>query len=451
MSRADYSDHDHHDEFLQRAPWPDVQSSLLAAAIAQLRRVFEVSPYYHRKLSAAGIDPAKITSAGQFARVPFFDKDEERRSQEADPPFGGHLCVPRDQLARVYASSGTTGTPTFFGLTAADLRTWRRLMARTFAVAGVRPGDVYGALGNFSMFVGGIPSLDAATEAGAMTVPIGVNAGTERTLELMRRLGVTVIGATPSFAVHLAEAAEKRFGAPAWALGLRLMLVGGEPGGQIPALRAQISDSWHCQIRDVMGVGEFAGTIWAESSDEAGMHFCALRELYVELIDPVSGELRPFGDGAEGELVYTAVQREASPLIRFRSRDHVRVSMSPTPSGRTAPRIITLGRTDDMLIVRGVNVFPSAVRDVAASFVPLTTGHIQIVLERPGPLVSPPLAVEVEVSDGVPADRQGQVSERLRTALRDRLHVNCDIRLVAAGALPRTATKTQYVRRGWEQ
>jgi len=199
-------------------------------------------------------------------------------------------------------------------------------------------------------------------------------------------------------------------------------------------------------VRDAMGMGEFAGAMWAESDDEAGMHFCAQDEVYLELIDPDSGALIPFEDGAEGELIYTAVERQAHPLIRFRSHDHVQVHMAPTPSGRTAPRITTLGRTDDMLLVRGINVFPSAVRDVVARFVPEVTGFIQIVLSRPGPLVQPPLPVEVEIADSLPADQREDLCRRLGAALRERLSFTAEVRPVAEGTLPRTALKTKYVR-----
>jgi phenylacetate-CoA ligase len=195
-----------------------------------------------------------------------------------------------------------------------------------------------------------------------------------------------------------------------------------------------------------MGIGEFGGAMWAESSDQSGMHFCAQAEVYPELIDPDTGELVPFEDGAEGELVYTALEREASPLIRFRSRDHVRVLMSPTPSGRTAPRITTLGRTDDMLIVRGVNVFPSAIRDVVAGFAPDTTGHIQVVLRRPGPLAEAPLRIDIEMREHVIGSARTHLCERVASALRNRLHFTADVRPVNDGALPRTALKTQYLR-----
>jgi phenylacetate-CoA ligase len=434
------------DRALELTPWPELQRSAFEKARRQLERVYSASSFYRRKYDEAGVDPAKIRDSADFATVPFFTKEDERTAQEETPPLGDYLCVEREQVARIYASSGTTGRPTFLPLTAADLATWRRIMARTFYTAGVRKSDTAAVLANLALFVGGIPSVDAYTEIGASSVPIGATAGTVRTIELLKELGVTVIALTPSFAVHLAELVRTDLASAPSELGLRLMLVGGEPGGQIPAVRQQIQDSWGCIVRDAMGIGEFGGAMWAESSDQSGMHFCAQAEVYVELIDPDTGELMPFEDGAEGELVYTALEREASPLIRFRSRDHVRVRMAPTPSARTAPRITTLGRTDDMLIVRGVNVFPSAVRDVVAGFAPDTTGHIQIVLRRAGPLAEAPLRIDIELRDRVSGAGRARACERVATALRNRLHFTADVRPVAEGDLPRTALKTQYIR-----
>jgi phenylacetate-CoA ligase len=440
----------YYDHELETLPWADVSAMTFEKARCQLARVYATSAHYRRTFDEAGVSPDDIRVPDDLARVPYFEKDEERASQAADPPYGGHLCVDPAEVVRAYASSGTTGVPTFFALTAADLRTWDTIIGRTFWTMGMRPGDVFAGLGNLSMFVGGLPAVSAATSIGACGLPIGATAGTERTLELVRALRTTVMGATPSFAGYLGELVEKILGIPAEGLGLRLLMVGGEPGGQIPAVRRQITEVWGCPVRDVMGMGEFVAAMWAESDDEAGMHFCAQAEIHLELIDHETGQPKPFEDGADGELVYTAVEREATPLVRFRSHDHVKVQMSETPSGRTAPRITTLGRTDDMLLVRGVNVFPSAVRDVVASFVPRTTGHIRIVLERPGPLVSPPLPVEVEVASGVPAEARAALAGEVVQAVRSKLHFTAEVRLIPEGTLPRTSLKTQYIHRAYE-
>ena len=441
----------YYDEELETMPWADVQAMTFEKALRQIERVYASSPHYRAKFDEAGVRPGDVRAPGDLARIPFFEKDEERASQAADPPFGGHLGAAPEDVVRVHASSGTTGVPTFFALTAADVRTWDTIMGRTFWTMGMRPSDTFAGLGNLSMFVGGVPALTAASTIGACALPIGATAGTERTLELVRALRTTIMGATPSFAGYLGELVEGILGIPARELGLRLLMVGGEPGGQIPAVRRQITEVWGCPVRDVMGMGEIAGVCWAESDDEAGMHFCGQAEVHLELIDHETGEPKPFEDGADGELVYTAVEREATPLIRFRSHDHVRVRMEETRSGRTAPRITTLGRTDDMLLLRGINVFPSAVRDVVASFAPRTTGHIRIVLERPGPLVTPPLPVEVEVASAVPASEREALVEEIVRAVRGRLHFTAAVRLIPDGSLPRTSLKTQYIHRAYEE
>jgi phenylacetate-CoA ligase len=439
------------DEELETMPWVQVQERTFRKAQEQIARVYDCSPHYRRKLDESGVKPADIRHPDDLARIPFFEKDEERFSQERQPPYGEHLCVAPDEVVRVHASSGTTGVPTFFALTAKDVQTWDTIMGRTFYTLGMRPSDVYASLGNLAMFVGGIPAVTAASSIGATALPIGATAGTEETLRLVQRLGATIMGATPSFAGYLGELVRKILGIGPHDLGLRIMMVGGEPGGQIPAVREQISNAWGCPVRDVMGMGELAGACWAESSDEAGMHFCAQDEIHLELIDHETGEPKPFEDGADGELVYTAVEREATPVVRFRSRDHVLVRMEKTASGRTAPRITTLGRTDDMLLVRGINVFPSAVRDVVASFAPDTTGHIRLVLEKPGPLVNPPLPIEVEVADALTEEDRAALVQRVHARIKEQLHFTPHIQPIPEGTLPRTSLKTQYVRKAYEE
>lgn len=448
MRRLDGVYYDHE---LETMPWSEVQTMTFEKAQRQIERVHAVSSHYRRKLDDAGVAPGDVKHPDDLARIPFFTKEEERTSQAEHPPYGGHLCVDPTEVVRVHASSGTTGVPTFFAMTAKDVQTWDTILGRCFYTAGMRADDVYAVLGNLAMFVGGIPAVTAASSIGATALPIGATAGTQRTLELVQALNTTILGATPSFAGYLGDLVEELLGIKALDLRIRLMTVGGEPGGQIPAVRDQIKSIWGCEIRDVMGMGEMAGACWAESADGSGMHFCGAGEIHLELIDHETAEPKPFEDGADGELVYTAVEREATPLIRFRSHDHVLVKMHETPSGRTAPRITPLGRTDDMLLVRGINVFPSAVRDVVASFVPETTGHIRIVLEKPGPLVAPPLPIELEVADSVAADRRDSLATRIAEQIRSRLNFTAEIRMLAEGALPRTSLKTQYVFKAYEQ
>lgn len=441
----------YYDRELETMPWPKVQRLTFDLLRDQLANVYERSAWYRRRFDEAGVKLSDIRQPEDLALIPFTEKDDERTSQDESSPFGAHLCVDESEVVRVHASSGTTGRPTFFALTKEDLRTWDVIMGRTFYMTGMRPGDRYAVLGNLSMFSGGVPAVTATAAIGALGVPIGAQAGTERTLELVKLLGANIMGATPSFAVHLSEVIKQVTGASARDLNLKYLMVGGEPGGQLPSLRQQITEDWGCPIRDLMGIGEFAAACWGESEDESGMHFCGLPEVYIELIDHDTGEVLAWEDGAEGEIVYSAVRREATPLIRFRSHDQVRVRMDEVPSGRTAPRVTPIGRTDDMLLVRGINVFPSAVRDIVGSFSPRTTGHLRIVLFKPGPLVEPPLPIDVEVSNSVAESDRAQLVHEITENIRRSLTFNPDIRLVAEGSLERTSLKTQFIRKAFNE
>ena len=208
-------------------------------------------------------------------------------------------------------------------------------------------------------------------------------------------------------------------------------------------IRSKIEDAFGCQVRESMGIGDISLSAWAEDSDGNGMHFIARDFVHVELIEPASGNPIPWEDGAEGELVYTALRREAMPLLRFRSRDHVVVNMQPNPTGRTGPRIRCIGRTDDMLIVRGVNLFPSAIREILNGFTPKVSGMFLIRPREMGVLQTPPLPISIELGPGISASPD--LSDRIASEIRDRLLVTTDINLVPNGTVPRETYKSKLV------
>jgi phenylacetate-CoA ligase len=222
------------------------------------------------------------------------------------------------------------------------------------------------------------------------------------------------------------------------------MITAGEPGGGDPFVRKAIQDAFGCTIRESMGIGDVSLSVWAEDADEQGMHFMARGFVHVELINPESGEPMPWEDGAQGELVYTALERESMPLLRFRSRDHVVVNMATNPTGRSGPRIRCIGRTDDMLIVRGVNLFPTAVRSVLDSFNDQVSGIFSIRPSVAGVLQTPPLPVVVEVAHGQAVDNP-ELARRIKDEIKARLLVTTQVRLVAHGSLPRETYKTKLV------
>jgi phenylacetate-CoA ligase len=293
--------------------------------------------------------------------------------------------------------------------------------ARCLYAHGIRPGDL--AMHGFSVsrgFVGGLPISQIVLHAGAVEIPIGADAGTDRILRVMRDLRPAALLATPYFAIHLAEQAPRLVGMEARALGCRIVSVGGEPGGGIPSVREKIEGLWGAECRELCGGTDLGVAYWAECDRQTGMHETAQEFIYVELIDPDRGAVRPWVEGATGELVYTALDRECSPLVRFRTRDHAVVTgVGPCACGRTAPMIRVVGRTDDMLIVKGINVFPSAIRHVVAGFEPRATGNLRIVADFPGHTTQRPLRIRAE--HGPALTGRGDEIERLRQEIGERL------------------------------
>ncbi len=252
---------------------------------------------------------------------------------------------------------------------------------------------------------------------------------------------------TPSYATYLAEYARERIGVEPRTLGIRRIQSGAEPGAGVPAIRQRIEEDWGCTLTEGIGNADLIPVYAAECDEKAGMHFLAPDLMLLELIDPDSGEPIEFTEGATGELVATHLDRECVPLVRFRTRDHVVVWTAPCPCGRTGVRLRCVGRTDDMLILRGVNVFPSAVKDVVMSLRPRTTGEIQIVLDQPGPRVDPPLKIRVE--HGPEAPPIVELKHEIEATLRDKLIFSADVELVPPGTLPRYEMKARLVHKAY--
>jgi phenylacetate-CoA ligase len=222
------------------------------------------------------------------------------------------------------------------------------------------------------------------------------------------------------------------------------LVVAGEPGGGEPAMRARLEEAWGAQVMEAMGIGDIAATLFGECEAQQGMHFSGRGFVHVELIDPADGRALPLEDGATGELVYTHLKREAAPLLRFRSRDHVEVMTSPCACGRTAPRLRCFGRTDDMLVVRGVNLFPSALREVVAEFAPAVSGVIAVRPQRRGFRQDPPLPLAVELAEG-DANAPDGLAAAIESRIRAKLLVATRVALLPFGALPRSDYKSKLV------
>ena len=399
----------------------------------QIAHLFEHSAFYREKLQAAGFDsPDAVGGLESISALPFTEKDELRKSQAAHPPLGAHAAIDMAQAARIYSTSGTSGTPLYIPLTVNDLKDWLDIGRTSYSRNGLKAGErivtTYGA----GPFVAGA-SLAAFDAIGVTHIPVGVG-NTDKLLAAVQRLKAQAIACTPSYAMHIYEsAAAKGIDVSS----IERLIVAGEPGGGEELFRKKLESAFGAKVYEVMGIGDIAASLWGECPAQAGMHLSGEGIIHVELIDPDSGSPKPFSDGETGELVYTHLRREAAPLLRFRSRDHVRVWSSKCACGSTALRVRCIGRTDDMLIVRGVNVFPSAVREVVARFQPRVTGAILIRPRSRGVRQEPPLPITVE-GDAALADT-------LAAEIRNALTFTPEILMVAPQSLPRSDYKSRLV------
>jgi phenylacetate-CoA ligase len=409
----------------------------------QLDYVWKESPFYQKKFKEHGIERGDIKGLEDLHKLPFTEKDELRKSQEEHPPLGSHSAAPMDDVIRIHSSSGTTGVPTFVGLTRHDHKVWTDITARSLFTKSVRPTDVVIHAVGLTFFVGGLPVKDAIEHIGAAFVPIGTGAS-DRVVVTTRRLGGNVLHCTPSYAQYFSDYLRKKENMDPSELGFEKLVVGAEPGGGVPAIKKRLQEDYQCLLSEGMGSSDAAPIIFGECPAQQGMHFCAQEYIFPELINPDSGELMEIKEGAEGELVYTLIDRECCPVVRFRTRDRITVFTDPCECGRTSFRIRCIGRTDDMLILLGVNVFPSAIKDIITSFRPRTTGDMLVLLDKPGPKVEPPLKIQVEHSpeekdlDGLKRD--------LEATLRNKLVFRADVELVPDGTLPRFEMKAKLIR-----
>jgi phenylacetate-CoA ligase len=428
------------DPDIEAAPWEGQEAADDSPYRRQIAYLFERSRFYRDKLARAGF--ASLEAVGglaDIARLPLTEKDELRASRSADDPIGAHCAAAPDEIVRIYSTSGTTGAPSYIPLTASDVDVWVRTSARSYGASGVKRGDRIVSTYNAGPFVAGA-ALEAFARLGLCHIPVGTG-NTDRLIAAVERLKPKVVALTPSYALHLSEWAEAR-GVDLAKSSVERLMVAGEPGGGEPAMRAKLEAAWGASVTEAMGIGDISPSLWGECEAKAGMHFSGRGFVHFELIDP-SGAPVPLTDGADGELVLTHLVNRAAPLLRFRTRDHVRLGFGRCPCGRTAPRVRCIGRTDDMLIVRGVNLFPTALREIVNEFAPATTGVVMIKPRSAGVRQDPPLPVKVEAADPT----QPGLAERIRVRVREALLVTAEIELVAAGGLPRSEYKSKLVDR----
>ena len=422
-------------------PWPEQVAIDDASYRSQLAYLFDRSDFYRGKLAAAGIgSPEAAGGLAGVAQLPLTDKSELRATCTPDNPIGSHLCATRSEIVRIYSTSGTTGTPSYIPLTASDLDNWVTGSSRSYAASGVTAGQRAVSSYNAGPFVAGA-AIEAFDRIGLCHIPLGTG-NTERLMSAVELLEPEVAILTPSYAAHLIEwAAEREIDLAASSV--ERVLVAGEPGGGEPAFRAKLEAGWGARVTEAMGIGDIGVSLWGECEEQDGMHLGARGFVHAELIDPDTGAAVELEDGATGELVLTHLQHRAAPLLRFRTRDHVRLRLGECRCGRTGPRVRCIGRTDDMLIVRGVNVFPSAVREVVSAFAPEVSGNILVKPQAPGVKQEPPLPVSVELARD--ATGGAGLADAIRERLRNVLVVQTQIDLVPWGSLRRSEYKSKLV------
>jgi phenylacetate-CoA ligase len=425
---------------VETLPWSKQCRQDDALYRTQIAYLLAHSRFYQAKLARAGCNSVdEIGGLDNISALPLTEKDELRASSSEAAPIGTHLAAAMEDLARIYSTSGTTGTPSYIPLTPGDLDNWVRTSARSYAACGAEPGQRIVTTYNAGPFVAG-SALDAFNRLGLCHIPVGTG-NTERLMTAVALLRPHAMVCTPSYALHLAEWGKQR-GMDLPGTTVSRILVAGEPGGGEPAMRAKLEEAWGARVTEAMGIGDIGASLWGECEEQDGMHFCARGFVHIELINPDNGNAVPLSDGASGELVYTHLAHHAAPMLRFRSRDHVVVNMRACRCGRTSPRVRCIGRTDDMLIVRGVNVFPSAIREVVNEFAPAVTGVISIRPGRRGVKQNPPLKVVVELADQAAG---AGLADRIRQRVRDTLVVTTEICLAPAGTLPRSQYKSKLI------
>jgi phenylacetate-CoA ligase len=426
---------------IETMPRPQLERLQAERLRATVRRAYERVPLYRERLEAAGVRPESVRGLEDLARLPFTRKSDLRDTY----PFG-LFAVPLDEVVRLHASSGTTGKPTVVGYTRADVELWADVCARCFGLAGARRGDVFHNAYGYGLFTGGLGMHYGAERMGLTVVPVS-GGNTERQILLIQDMRPTVIACTPSYALTLAEAMRAR-GMDPRSTSLRVGILGAEPWTE--GMRSEIEAGLGIDAVDIYGLSEVIGPgVACESvATKSGAHICEDHFL-PEIVHPETGEPLPWG--SEGELVFTCITKEATPLLRYRTGDVTRLDPTPGADGRTHARMgRVVGRTDDMLIIRGVNVYPSQVETALVGLANLTP-HYQLVVRRERTLDE--LEVRVEVSEDFfrrvgqevledETHEAGDAARRLRgdveRALYGALGLHTRVMISAPNSLPRS-------------
>jgi phenylacetate-CoA ligase len=423
------------DPRIEEMPREDLRKMQYKLLKSLVYRLYSFSPFYHERMKEQNVHPDDIQELSDVKKLPFMFK-RDLRDNYPDKIF----TSTQEELVRYHVSSGTTGKPTVVGYTQNDLDSWTTSLARALTSLGLGRGDVIQVSYGYGLFTGGLGLHYGAERIGATVLPTSVG-NTERQIELMQDLGATAIACTPSYLLHIGEVAERMGVDIKKDTKLRTGVLGAEPWTD--RMRTRIEDWLGIKAYDIYGTSELSGPMFTECVEQKGFHIWSDLAL-VEIIDPTTGE--SLESGEKGELTITMLQKEALPMIRYRIGDITTMDEEVCACGRTHPRIQRIqGRVDDMLIIRGINVFPSQV-EYALMGIPEVGQHFQIVVERKGALDD--MLVRVELNKESFSDKITdlmQVRQKVEHRLRNSLNVNANVELVETGSLPRFEGKAKRV------
>jgi len=418
-------------ETMSREELTALQSERLVATV---KRVYEKVPAYRAKMDAIGLKPEDIKGVQDLSKLPFTTKADLRDNY----PFG-LFAVPQDEIVRVHASSGTTGKPTVVGYTAKDIEMWSECVARCMTMAGITKKDIVQVAYGYGLFTGGLGAHYGAEYIGATTVPMGTG-NTQKLVTLMKDFGATAIACTPSYLLHISEVLKEA--GEIGNLKLRAAVCGAEPWTE--EMRLQIERNLHIHAHDIYGLSEVMGPgVACDCEYHEGLHVC--EDYFIpEIISPTT--LEPVAPGETGELVFTTISKEGLPLIRYRTRDLTSITYDKCKCGRTTCRISRFkGRSDDMLIIRGVNVFPSQVEEALLG-VDGVSPHYMILVDRVNNLDTLEIMVEVDgkfFSDEIKGLES--LSVRIGKAVQQMIGLNAKIKLVEPRTIERSMGKAVHV------
>jgi phenylacetate-CoA ligase len=423
----------------------------------QMLYIYDHSSYFKKRFDDVGVHPADIRTIDAFRELPIFmDKQSDRETQEISRerlghPFGEYLCAsPRDVRA-IHSTSGTTGIPVFEAFTKHDILVQNEVVARTFWRAGLRPGDYVLHVPGLSMWLAGMVPMRAYEYMGLAGIPVGAESGVSRVLDTAKLVKAKGMFCIPSFAEYILRKTEEMSEIAARDLGIKIVIAVGEPGAGIPETRKRLMEGFDAKIFDSTGgIWGFAA-ISCDAEDYQGMHLVCEDYHYLDIVDPATR--RPVdmsAGGGIGEMVHTALEWEAGPAFRYALGDIIELMTDPCPCGMPGMRMKYKGRVDDLLIVKGVNVFPAAIKGVVDSFIPEVTGEMRILLYAPPPRVEPPLKMKLEYGEGVGEHEIEQLGKAIENELSVRLRIRPAIEMVPPKTLEKDpARKAQLIEKNY--